>query len=387
MIEENFKIKKIIRKLPNSNIYLCEHLLTGVDLLIEIYQNITNKLNDEITNEIGLRKILCNISTLHRTLHIIKKPTYLWFLCENISSQNPLELINNEILPIEQTKYFFFLLTYTILELQGRGYGIIDWEPYNFCFFTTMIKYTNYKGILKLNNYKNDFKLFWINDIRWMSPEMLKEGEYDLISSSIYCLGLYLYLFLTGKQFINIKENKNLYRKIFQFDKEEFNIKDKNALNLLKQLLSINPKDRPTIREILAHPFLKPLKPFPHLNLPNKLDEKIKKFLIKLNYDPDSCFFEAKSLEINEKSLIYYLVSLSISKGFKFYLNNNFNNNFSNFILFPNNLNLNYNNFLFENNNLNLKDKNLNSNVKNLLNLSKIQLKERNNNKIISLFN
>lgn len=320
MLENEFKEISMIRWFPESTVYLCLHKKTGVHVNIEKIPHdhvLTIEEEHKLSDEIGRRKVLSNLSTFQRTLDIIRKKEYTWIISENVGGNNLYDMIANGPLPMEQARYLFFLLTYTVLELQGRNYAILDWDPENFYFFTTMFKFTNYRGILTTGTYENKDSLMWIGDPRWMSPESLGVGEYDIVTSNIFCLGLYLYAFLTGKLFPTMHNKGDMRVNYSKPDLSSIEgTIDKNAFALLKTLLR-KPDERPSLRAILNHQFLKPHVPFPHYHPPLVLEDNVKEWITFLKHDPNICLAELKDLNVSENTLIINLSITAAAKGYK----------------------------------------------------------------------
>lgn len=308
----------MIRKFPDSSLFLCTHSDSGTDIWVEVIKHengLSEEMIQQIDTEIGYRKVLSNISTLCRTINIVRKQKETIFMSENVHSQSIFELVNNGPLPIQQTKYMFFLLCYTVFELQNRGYAIRDWAPVNFCFFSTMVKYYFYRGIVHNTHYVIENAMPWIGDVRWMAPEMFCIGEFDIIKSSIYCLGLYLFLMMKGAPIYTFDTPRNIYKTMFHLNNELLDVGDPDANSLLEKMLNKDPKKRPNIEEILHDPFLKPVKPFPHYHPPSKIDIETEKWLLYLGYKPKICLEDAKSLEICENNLALHISLAAVSRG------------------------------------------------------------------------
>lgn len=320
MLENEFKEISMIRWFPASTVYLCVHKKSGVHVNIEKIPHpkpLTIEEEHKLSDEIGRRKVLSNLSTFQRTLDIIRKKEYTWIISENVGGNRLQDVLANGPLPIEQARYLFFLLAYTTIELHNRNYAILDWDPENFYFFSTMFKFTNYRALITTGTYENTDSLMFLGDPRWMSPENLAPGSYDIATSNIFCLGLYLYAFLTGKLFPTQhgKGDMRLNYKKPDFQELEDTV-DKNALALLKTLF-LPPDQRPSIRSILNHAFLKPRVPFPHYHPPLELEANVREWILYLKHDPEICLAELKDLNVSENTLMINIAITAAAKGLK----------------------------------------------------------------------
>jgi serine/threonine protein kinase len=97
----------------------------------------------------------------------------------------------------------------------------------------------------------------------FISPEILKSMTYSK-KVDIWCLGIILYVCLIGCYPFEIRKHDSYIRNgidnenyIFRHLEYNKDIKLSNeAKDLIKSLLKINPDDRPTIEQVIEHPWL-----------------------------------------------------------------------------------------------------------------------------------
>ena len=88
-------------------------------------------------------------------------------------------------------------------------------------------------------------------------PEMLQGKPYNGLYSDIYSCGIILYYMLSKKLPFNENNNTELYKKIID---GKFNMPkniSKEAQDLLKKIIKVNPEERIKIKDIKEHPWLK----------------------------------------------------------------------------------------------------------------------------------
>ena len=86
-------------------------------------------------------------------------------------------------------------------------------------------------------------------------PEMLQGKPYKGLYSDIYSCGIILYYMLSKKLPFNEKNNTELYKKIIE---GKFNMPkniSKDAQDLLKKIIKVNPEERIKIKDIKNHPW------------------------------------------------------------------------------------------------------------------------------------
>ena len=108
-------------------------------------------------------------------------------------------------------------------------------------------------GISKIFNNNQSMSRTFIGTPYYMSPEVLGQKEYDK-KTDIWSLGCVLYELLTFKMPFNGYNLFDLKRKVrgLNFSKRLYEIRcSKELLKILKQMLQLSSKERPTIADIL----------------------------------------------------------------------------------------------------------------------------------------
>lgn len=89
-----------------------------------------------------------------------------------------------------------------------------------------------------------------------MAPEVIKNDNFDS-SADVWSLGVLLYIFLSGYMPFSAKEESELFEKItnakYGFAHKEFRHVSDEAKDLIRKMLVIDPKQRPTALQILEH--------------------------------------------------------------------------------------------------------------------------------------
>ena len=93
----------------------------------------------------------------------------------------------------------------------------------------------------------------------YASPEMIKGNKYNGISSDIWSLGVILFSMLFEELPFMEADVKRLYKKIlegkYEIPKDKINIVSKEAIDLVKKILEVDPKKRIKISGIKNHPW------------------------------------------------------------------------------------------------------------------------------------
>ena len=319
-IESQFIEVKLLHHNKYSDVYLCRHIFTYEDVIIEKFEygnSPSVELMSYIAHETMNRIILSSVPTMHRTLDVIKKPTFTWYISENAQNETFESLITGNPIPPQQAKYLFFLLASTLQILHGHLLSVNDWRPHNFLFCYTMIKFMNYQGLVPLKKLNNVKEIAYIGDPTWMAPEALIADEYELEKADIWGLGLYLYLLLTGNALFSnpVDIFKQIKSPDFKINLLNNDAISKDAYDLLTNILCLDPSKRISIHEILNHKFLMPSVPFPIYHLPIEETPEINEWAQFLKLDRKSIIEKLKSYSTDDSTLLFMLSYSAIGKG------------------------------------------------------------------------
>jgi len=143
-------------------------------------------------------------------------------------------------------------------------------------------------------------------------PEMLRGDEYNGLLSDVWSCGIILYAMLCGYLPFSESKEQIIYQKIIDHDYEYPNFLSKEAIDLLKKILTIDPKKRYDIERIKNHswfnlitPNLKPGISIGLMIIP--IDENILRQVEELGYDKEICRNKILNNKFDSLTTIYYL--------------------------------------------------------------------------------
>ena len=154
----------------------------------------------------------------------------------------------------EKTKFYAAEIILALEHLHSKNYIYRDLKPENIAIDNDgHIKLIDF-GLCKLLNNKNDTYSI-CGSPEYVAPEVIFDDKYDN-KVDIWSLGVIIYEMLSGYLPFKIKENK-ITKDIYKEKIKMFKYFSKEAKDLIKNLLVINPKKRLSIIQIKKHKFFK----------------------------------------------------------------------------------------------------------------------------------
>jgi serine/threonine protein kinase len=178
-----------------------------------------------------------------------------------------------------------------------------------------MIRITDYSQFRQLQMRTSDNLLSMCPDVRWIAPEMAQREGWDPAACDVWGLGLYLYLFLIGKQYIEVSDEIDLWQQLIEVPPTFGRGVDQIGVDLLRKLLAMRPEERPHLRDILSHKFLQPTIPFPIVRIPFDVDPRIAAWLNFFDMSIDDALNEAGAAALTDGALYYHLAASAMEHG------------------------------------------------------------------------
>ena len=213
---------------------------------------------DRIENEILIYKELGhkNIVKLHDYFNYEQK-TYLMFeYCENKDLSSLLKK-RRKLKEIE-VQYYIYQLIQALIHLQERNIIHRDIKSKNIFLTEKLELKLGDFGLAKKLNYPEAKCYDFAGTPAYMAPEIIEKKSYTL-KADIWPIGVIMYQLLLGELPFNGNVDAVLEEKIknvnYKFPDDA--IISNAAKDLIKQILVLNPEERPSLYQILEHDFFK----------------------------------------------------------------------------------------------------------------------------------
>ncbi|KAK3303095.1 uncharacterized protein B0T15DRAFT_402499 [Chaetomium strumarium] len=249
----NYTLGRLIGKGSFGKVYLATHKLTNGS---KVVLKSANKGDSNLAREIHHHRQFVH-PHIARLYEVIVTETLVWLVLEYCPGDELYNyLLKHGKLPVEKVQKTFTQLVGAVCYVHQQSCVHRDLKLENIL----LDKHENVKlcdfGFTREYEGKANYLQTFCGTICYSAPEMLKGEKYAGEKVDVWSLGVILYALLCGELPFDDDDDNVTRNKILT---QEPNYPDHipaDALSLLKALLSKRPLLRPTLPEILAHPFL-----------------------------------------------------------------------------------------------------------------------------------
>ena len=261
-----YEMKEVIGKGKFGVVNLGIHKKTGQQVAIKILnkENIKTPEDKELVRmEIGILK-LCHHPNIVRLLDHLENNDYIYIVTEYIEGGTLGQYIKKKKFNFSERQ------ATNIMSQIARGvkylhqYGIVhrDLKPDNI-----MITQPNDFGVIKIMDFglskivsPNESMADGYGTLSYVAPEVLLRTPYNK-EVDIWSMGVILYYMLSGKLPFRGRKEQEVAEKIvydeLEFEDDEWEIRSKSVIDLIKSCLEKSKEKRITIDEFINHPWFK----------------------------------------------------------------------------------------------------------------------------------
>ena len=207
---------------------------------------------DRIKNEIDIYEYLKHDNIVNQKEHFIYNDTqYLIFeFCENRDLSHLID--KRKKLKEIEVQYYITQLIQALIHLHDRNIVHRDLKLGNIFLTGKMELKLGDFGLAKKLSFRDEKISEMVGTPAYMAPEILENMGYSL-EVDIWSLGVIMYYLIIGKLPFNKPNQEDIKRVSYTFPKKA--IISRAAKNLIEQILKKDPKERPSLKQILRHDF------------------------------------------------------------------------------------------------------------------------------------
>ncbi|RYP66172.1 hypothetical protein DL771_007948 [Monosporascus sp. 5C6A] len=250
----NYTLGKLIGKGSFGKVYLANHKLTNGSKQVVLKS--AKKDDSNLAREIHHHRQFVH-PHIARLYEVIVTETLVWMVLEYCPGDELYNyLLRHGPLPVEKVQKIFTQLVGAVSYVHLQSCVHRDLKLENIL----LDKHENVKlvdfGFTREYEGKTNHLQTFCGTICYSAPEMLKGEKYAGEKVDVWSLGVILYALLCGELPFDDDDDNVTRTKILSEDPKYPEHLPADAVVLLKALLSRRPLLRPTLPEILSHPFL-----------------------------------------------------------------------------------------------------------------------------------
>ncbi|KAK3376849.1 hypothetical protein B0T24DRAFT_700834 [Lasiosphaeria ovina] len=249
----NYTLGRLIGKGSFGKVFLATHKLTNGS---KVVLKSANKDDSNLAREIHHHRQFVH-PHIARLYEVIVTETLVWLVLEYCPGDELYNyLLKHGKLPVDKVQKTFTQLVGAVCYVHQQSCVHRDLKLENIL----LDKHENVKlcdfGFTREYEGKSNYLQTFCGTVCYSAPEMLKGEKYAGEKVDVWSLGVILYALLCGELPFDDDDDAVTRSKILTQEPTYPDHIPPDALSLLKMLLSKRPLLRPTLPDILAHPFL-----------------------------------------------------------------------------------------------------------------------------------
>ncbi|XP_059118467.1 sperm motility kinase X-like [Peromyscus eremicus] len=254
-LTDHYMILRTLGKGSFAEVKLACHLHTGVWVAVKILER-GEKNDSVIMTEIDIIKSLDHPNII-KLFHIIETREHTYMVMEHAAGGDLVSHIEKVgCLKEEETHRIFTQMVCAVNYCHENGIAHRDIKPDNILL--------DGKGSVKLCDFGLAIKVAsgqrfkgFCGTLEYCAPEIFTDVEYDAQANDIWSMGVVLYTMVTGRFPFEAKTYSQMKEKMLHPEYSIPSMLSQNIVNLIVQLFTVDPEQRPKICDIMQHQWLK----------------------------------------------------------------------------------------------------------------------------------
>nr|XP_034365646.1 sperm motility kinase X-like [Arvicanthis niloticus] len=262
-LTDHYMILRTLGKGSFAEVKLACHLHTGVWVAVKVLER-GEKNDSVITTEIDIIKSLDHPNII-KLFHIIETREHTYMVMEHAAGGDLVSHIEKVgCLQEEETRRIFTQMVYAVSYCHENSIAHRDIKPDNILL--------DGKGSVKLCDFGLAIKVTsgqrfrgFCGTLEYCAPEIFTDVEYDAQANDIWSMGVVLYTMVTGHFPFEAKTYSQMKEKMLNPKYSIPPMLSPDIANLIMQLFTVDPDQRPKICDIMQHQWLRGGKDLPKL--------------------------------------------------------------------------------------------------------------------------
>ena len=337
----NYYLEETIGEGAFAKVKLAIHIPTGEKVAIKILNK--EHLFEEASEFNDINKIRKEINILKRIRHkniiqlyeIMESKSHLYIVMEYCENKELFDyIVYKKYLKEKEACRFFQQIIDGVEYLHLSNITHRDLKPENLLLDkNNRIKISDF-GLSYLSDNIDTFLETPCGTPSYAPPEMLRGEKYNGVYSDIWSCGIILYTMLVGNLPCAESKEELIYDNILQHNYYFPDNISEDAIDLIENMLKINPKERFNFEQIKSHPWFNLVKPklkpgivygVHKIPIDNNILNIVEK---KYGYDKEKCLKSIINYNFDENCSIYYLTLKQIIKKKKESISDLFSNEY-----------------------------------------------------------
>ncbi|XP_077897258.1 sperm motility kinase 2B-like [Ictidomys tridecemlineatus] len=317
-LTDHYRVLSAIGEGRYGQVVLARHLLTRTEVAVKVVPK-TERKERALWEREGLMAL--EHRNIIKLFQVIETPDNLYLVMEHAGG-GPLQrhIPQPGGLPEEKVRRVFRAMVRVLHHCHQQGFVHLDVKPQNFLVDTSghHLKLIDF-GLCMSFTPGQKLKEFR-GTLPYCAPEILKRKEFEGPPADIWSLGVTLYFLLTGKRPFRASTKKSLRRRILQGSFHIPGHMSQEARSLILQILRVDPTQRPTLEQVMGHPWLsqdEDLSPIcPSQPLPRQQpDPTILALMFDMGFDPCTAWLSLANRQFDEAMATYLLLQHQRRQG------------------------------------------------------------------------
>ncbi|XP_077872044.1 sperm motility kinase 2B-like [Ictidomys tridecemlineatus] len=311
---DHYQVVKDIDHGANGQVILARHLHTGAEVAVKVLPRST--WENLVHSEILAMKTL-NHPNVIQLFEVIETHKQIYIVMEYGVGGSLFDLIPPRGMQEEEARRLFRQIASAVCYCHKMHILHRDLKPKNIVLDARgNIRIVDF-GLSTMFKPGQKLTEFW-GTLDYLAPECVREEVHEGPPVDSWSLGVILYYMLTGHRPFMAASMKGLMRKILH-PKLKFPWRvSAKAKRLIKKILTVDPRARPSAEEILADPWLNQGEeklPSHDVPLPNLSDPTVLTMLFDMGYDPYSTWVSLSQRKFDGVMASYLIIQRQISQG------------------------------------------------------------------------